>query len=184
MGDYIYNTSHSKFRIAKERQQELLAAMVANFDMIHLSAEELESLRADGPITLDDAFSAAGFAPAVNDAGDVIDLDLNTSTPSSDSWKFLRTVVGPFVEAGSFLVYAFGGDSNVWAISFEKDAEHVVVGYKREVVVVLEQDMGRMLGSLDELAKEDITDPEEQQRVQGLYKEMLAKYGTTPPGTS
>jgi hypothetical protein len=162
MGDNVYCTDHGSFCILKAKQDDLLAA-------INNAYPEDEGAPY---VDLTEAFSKFGYDISTNNEEDIIDVYLNGSWNTAEEWAFLKETVGPFVEPGSYLVFAFGGVNSVWAIAFN-DSENGVVGTEEDAEPILNEDLFRMLSTLKWAAGSDALTSKETMK---LYVEMRDKY--------
>lgn len=145
MGDHTYNTDHGVFRIKKENIPACLAALNAEASRQDGNAVEASNIET--------AFELFSLGIGLSDEGDVIDVYLEDSHfPSVE--EVLTKVIAPFVEPGSFLVFAFGGASGLWSVQYSTDLDTLtsptptVIGSIGDVVVVRQDDMLDILQTL------------------------------------
>lgn len=158
MGDYTYNTDHGNFLLKKENVPKAVEALLEHIDEEYSERpkyQDFESL-----------LRFLGFECTFSDDDDVIDVYLSNSSFNEDDQHVLTDVLGPFVEDGSYLVFAFGGTSGCWAVAFEKGGKNnEVTGFTADVTTVLDHDLVEILDVL-------------RVTVPTFYEKMLAKYGS------
>lgn len=172
MSDHTYNTSHGSFRIKKENVPACIEALVKHATSPDpedqytspLSEKDKEEWLKP-PVDIERALGTLGLGCGVTDDGDVIDIYLEDDHFPSVEYT-LTKVIAPFVEPGSFLVFAFGGADGLWAVQYTKDPETGSTFWSiGDVVVVRDDDMLRMLRSLKAVAPKH------------FFEEMQARYG-------
>jgi len=155
MSDHTYNTDHGVFLIKKENVPACIEAVMrhvtepdpADKYMSPLSDREKEQVRLDPP-DITDALGFVGLGCGESENGDVIDIYLEEGSFPGVEYT-LTNVIAPFVEPGSFLVFAYGGASGCWSVEYTKDPETgETFGNVGDVVVVRHDDMLRMLLTL------------------------------------
>lgn len=150
MSNWVYSTDHGRFLLPSEKVPHALEALK------ECIAKVLEgSPTPFVPASFEEALSFFDLTALVNqETGDVVNIHPEETHLSELSLKVLRETIAPFVDDGSFLVFAFGASDGCWAIAFHHDPEHndVVRGYETDVAVVLEDDLTQIL---DRLTKHD-----------------------------
>lgn len=141
MSNWTYNTEHGSFLLKKEKIAD--------------AAKALNNL------SLEVGLGHVNLEPSYNLTGDVIDIVLQSSNFGERQDDALKAIA-PFVEPGSYLVFAFGGVEACWARAFEMTAG-VVECKGADVVTVLDYDLKEMLDVL-------------RVTVPTFYKVMLEKY--------
>lgn len=149
--EHTYNTEHGNFLIKKHNREALLEAINKRYDKQY---PELSS-----------AFGDQGFVFSEND-GDIVDVYLDQSYLGEQEEDFLMTVLTPFVQPGSYLVFAFGGSGGCFAFSWWSDGKGGVKAKCEDVYPILATDLELLLPRLGD------SHPE-------LYREFLKKYA--PP---
>jgi hypothetical protein len=159
MGNHIYNTDHGVFLLRKEKFALAFEALKT-----HAAAERPDTAP---PKDLFEALRLFDWEASEADDGDIIDLYFADGAMRDWELDAVRKHLAPFVDPGSFLVFAFGEGTNCcWAWSFEKDpTTDMVTCSEKDVITVLDDDVVKMLKVLKVHAP-------------GLFKEMEEKYAS------
>ena len=140
MSDHTYNTDHGRFFLP--------AATVpgAIKDLFRYALEHERVVGTQMFSSIQDALGPFGLDAAEDNDGNIIDIFLSGSHFGSEVEEILTTVLAPFVCPGSFLVFAFGGCSGCWAVTWEIDRkDKKVTGRTVDIRTVLEGDMVKIL---------------------------------------
>jgi len=143
MSDHTYNTNHGNFRIDARKIPHLLKALFEH-DMATGRIVDT-SVFAD----ISDALMHWRFDCTLSEEGDIVDIFLDDAYFGEVKEKILTEVIAPFVDDGSYLVFAFGGVDAFWAISFSKNHEtDKVEGKTTDVQAILDEDLVMMLACM------------------------------------
>jgi len=160
MSEWTYNTSHGRFCILRENVGYVLQAL----DLYGYN----QTGRRVTSTNLSSALGRFSLECTETEEGDVVDIYLgDTSYFSEEIRHLLDTVIAPFVEDGSYLVFYGGGSDGCWAISYRDESEHTK-GSEEDGEFVLQNDLRCMLRALKEAHS-------------SYYETLNKKYGEPEP---
>lgn len=142
MGEHTYNTEHGHFWMKSENVPGALRAAKDWVEQEH----HPHVVRGDtSEQTFTSLLSSFGFGVVFADSGDVVDIYLDDNYFTNRQAKLL-SVISPFAEKNSYLVFFGGGATGCWAVEFENFGT-----VETSVETVASGDMNKILGFLQNI---------------------------------